>query len=212
MPVAHDSESVLSILQHHVPQPSVDYAHQLWLQTPFHLKLTRSRQTKVGDFSCKSNSAHVQITLNHDLNPYLFLLTYVHEVAHLRVFLAHGRRAEAHGAEWKDSFKVLLQPLLQESIFPYQILHELRRHMVNPKASSFADIGLTVALRAHDKNSQSIALLSSLPTGSIFKLQGRYFKKGQLRRTRVVCMEMKSKRNYLVPMEAQVSDVQLSLL
>jgi SprT protein len=212
MPTANDTESILHILQQRVPSPSIAYAHQLWRQSPFLLKLTKSRQTKVGDFSCKYNSAHVQITLNHDLNPFLFLLTYVHEVAHLRVFLTHGRKVEAHGKEWKDSFKVLLQPLLQESVFPYQILHELRRHMANPKASSFADIGLTVALRAHDKNSQSMAALSSIPSGSIFKLQGRYFKKGQLRRTRVVCMEMKSKKNYLVPMEAQVSDVQLSLL
>lgn len=84
--------------------------------------------------------------------------------------------------------------------------------MVNPKASSFADVTLTQRLRAYDANRKSMPLLSSLPEGSIFKLQGRYFKKGKLRRTRVLCLEMKSKRNYLVPAEAEVSDVQLALL
>ncbi len=212
MPVANDSPNVLSILSSHIPQPSVAYAHQLWHESPFELKLTRSRQTKVGDFSCRHSSANVRITLNHDLNPYLFLLTYVHEVAHLRVFLQYGRKAEAHGQEWKARFQNLLQPLLRESIFPSEILQELLRHMANPKASSFADIALTQALRAHDKNSHAMAVLSGIPEGSIFKLQGRYFKKGKLRRTRVVCMEVRSKRNYLVPVEAQVSDVQLSLL
>jgi SprT protein len=212
MPVANDSTSVLSILNNQIPQPSVVYAHQLWHESPFELKLARSRQTKVGDFSCKHNSAKVRITLNHDLNPYLFLLTYVHEVAHLRVYLGHGRKAAAHGHEWKSSFQHLLSPLLQESTFPVEILHELQRHMINPKASSFADIALTQALRAYDKNTHSIAVLSGIPEGSIFKLQGRYFKKGKLRRTRVVCMEVKSKRNYLVPVEAQITDVQLSLL
>jgi SprT protein len=71
---------------------------------------------------------------------------------------------------------------------------------------------LTQVLRSFDVNQKSVALLSGIPEGSIFKLQGRYFKKGKLRRTRVLCQEMKTKRNYLVPMEAQVSDVQLALL
>jgi len=212
MPVANDSFSILSILSTTIPQPSVVYAHRLWEESPFELKLTKTRQTKVGDFTCTHHTATVRITLNHDLNPYLFLLTYVHEVAHLRVYLNHGRKAEAHGQEWRASFKQLLSPLLLDSIFPSQILQELQRHMVNPKASSFADIALTQALRSFDKNPQSVIVLSGIPEGSIFKLQGRYFKKGKLRRTRVVCQEVKSKRNFLVPVEAQVSDVQLSLL
>jgi SprT protein len=212
MPKANDSSSIQAILAKHLPPQAIAYAFLLWQQSPFLLKLTKSRQSKVGDFSCRHNSTQVQITLNHDLNPYLFLLTYVHEVAHLRVYLAHGRRAEAHGREWKDSFKLLLAPMLHESIFPDDILLELRRHMVNPKASSFADVTLTHRLRAYDANRKPVTLLSALPEGSIFKLQGRYFKKGKLRRTRVLCLEMKSKRNYLVPAEAEVSDVQLALL
>jgi SprT protein len=212
MPAANDSESVLSILQHHVPQPSVAYSYALWQQHPFTLKITKARQTKVGDFSCRHSGTHLQITLNHDLNPYLFLLTYVHEVAHLRVFIQHGRKAEAHGHHWKEAFKELLAPLLSETVFPHQILHALQLHMQNPKASSFADVYLTQVLRSFDVNQKSVALLSGIPEGSIFKLQGRYFKKGKLRRTRVLCQEMKTKRNYLVPMEAQVSDVQLALL
>lgn len=212
MPKANESSSIQAILASHLPSQALAYAFLLWQQSPFLLKLTKSRQTKVGDFSCRHNSTQVQITLNHDLNPYLFLLTYVHEVAHLRVYLAYGRRAEAHGIEWKDSFKQLLAPLLHQSIFPEDILSELKRHMVNPKASSFADVKLTQKLKAYDANRKPMALLSTLPEGSIFKLQGRYFKKGKLRRTRVLCMEMKSKRNYLVPAEAEVSDVQLALL
>ena len=83
--------------------------------------------------------------------------------------------------------------------------------MINPKASSFADTNLTKVLRSFDKGLQLIAL-SDIPEGSIFRLQGRFFKKGFLRRTRVLCKEIKTKRNYLVPIDALVSDVQLSLL
>jgi hypothetical protein len=207
-----DSAKVLSLLQQHIPSAAVAYAFSLWEEKPFELKLTRSRQTKVGDFTCKRNATHLRITLNHDLNPYIFLLTYVHEVAHLRVFLVHASRAEAHGVEWKRTFQELLRPLLQENAFPAEILHELNRHMANPMASSFADVKLTKALRSFDKNAQTITVLTDVPEGSLFKLQGRYFKKGKLRRTRVVCMEMKTKRNYLVPVDAHVTDVQLALL
>lgn len=199
------------MLQSHVPASSLDYCFSLWKESPFELKITKSRQTKVGDFTSRHSKLHPRITLNNDLNQYLFLMTYVHEVAHLRVFLQFGGRVDPHGEKWKTAFTDLLLPLLWETVFPEEILHELRRHMINPKASSFADSELTQAFRKFDKNTNQM-MLSQVPEGSIFKLQGRYFKKGKLRRTRVLCRELQSKRDYLVPADAVVSDVQLSLL
>ena len=204
--------TVQDILQSHVPPSALEYCLNLWKASPFELKITRSRQTKVGDFTSKRTRNHPRITLNHDLNPYLFLVTYIHEVAHLYVYLKFGNRVDPHGEEWKTSFTDLMVPLLWESVFPEEILHVLRRHMIHPKASSFADAELTLALRKFDKDAHRFATLSEIPEGSIFKLQDRYFQKGKLRRTRVVCRELKSKRDYLVPADAQVSDVQFSLL
>ena len=166
----------------------------------------------MGDFTSKRSKSHPRITLNNDLNTYLFLTTYIHEVAHLHVFLRFGHRVDPHGEEWKEKFTDLLMPLLWDHVYPEEILHELRRHMINPKASSFADTKLTEAFRQFDKNKNHAAVLSELPEGSIFLLQGKYFKKGKLRRTRVLCKELKSKRDYLVPADALVNDVQLSLL
>jgi hypothetical protein len=203
---------VLEILRKHVPPASVEYCFNLWAACPFELKLSRSRQTKVGDFTSRRSRRHPRITLNNDLNPYLFLTTYIHEVAHLRVYLRYDDRVDPHGEEWKQAFTDLLIPMLWEHIYPEQILHELRRHMVNPKASSFADTKLTEAFRLFDLNKSHAAVLSQLPEGSTFKLQGKYFKKGKLRRTRILCKELKSKRDYLVPADALVNDVQLSLL
>jgi SprT protein len=207
-----NANKVLEILDAHLPQSAVEYCFNLWKSGPFELKLARSRQTKVGDFTSKRSKSHPRITLNNDLNPYLFLTTYIHEVAHLHVFLRFGHRVEPHGEEWKQKFTALLMPLLWEHVYPEEILHELRRHMINPKASSFADTKLTEAFRGFDRNKNHAAVLSELPEGSIFLLQGKYFKKGKLRRTRVLCKELKSKRDYLVPADALVNDVQLSLL
>jgi len=204
--------TVQDILQTHVPPSAVEYCLNLWNASPFELKVTRSRQTKVGDFTSRRTRNHPRITLNHDLNPYLFLVTYIHEVAHLHVYLKFGNRVDPHGEEWKTSFTELMVPLLWESVFPEEILHELRRHMINPKASSFADTGLTLAFRKFDKNRDAFAILSEIPEGSIFMFQGRYFKKGKLRRTRILCRELNTRRDYLVPADAQVSNVQFSLL
>jgi len=204
------SDRVLHLLQSHVPAPALGYCFDLWKASPFELKITRSRQTKVGDFTSRNTRSHPRITLNNDLNPYLFLMTYVHEVAHLRVYLAHGSRVDPHGVQWRTTFTDLMVPLLWEDVFPDEILHELRRHMINPKASSFADTHLTEVFRMFDKN--PALTLNQVPEGSIFKLQGRWFRKGKLRRTRVLCRELQSRRDYLVPVDAIVTDVQLSLL
>ncbi|MEO5601804.1 MAG: transcription elongation protein SprT [Cyclobacteriaceae bacterium] len=207
-----NSEKIYSILQDHLPFPALSYCHKLWSETPFELKITKTRQTKVGDFTSKRSIAHPRITLNHELNVFLFLITYIHEVAHLRVHLQFGNRVDPHGEEWKSGFRLLLQPMLDKIVFPDNIYKELLRHMVNPKASSFADSSLTKVLRSYDRNADQYATLSDIPEGSVFHFQGRYFKKGKIRRTRVLCHEVKTRRHYLVPADVLVSSVQLSLL
>jgi hypothetical protein len=205
-------EKIQAILQEHIIHDAVPYCVSLWTQSPFELKLTKSRQTKVGDFTSRRSAIHPRITLNHDLNPHIFLMTYIHEVAHHYVHKKYGHKVDPHGDEWKNTYQELMRPLLNETIFPPDILPELHRHMANPKASSFADTHLTKVLRQHDKDAEKIVVLSEIPEGSIFSIRGRFFKKGMLRRTRYLCREIKTKRNYLVPCDAHVSNVQLSLL
>jgi hypothetical protein len=205
------ADTIFSLLQSHVPATALDYSFALWKSSPFELKITKSRHTKVGDFTSQGTKSHPKITLNNDLNQYLFLVTYVHEVAHLRVYLKYGARLDPHGEQWKTTFTDLMVPLLWESVFPEEILHPLRKHMINPKASSFADTELTQAFRKFDKETNEM-ILTEVPAGSIFRYQGKYFKKGKLRRTRILCRELASRRDYLVPADAYVTDVQLSLL
>jgi SprT protein len=207
-----NEEKVYLTLQQHVPQQALEYCHSLWKIHPFELKITRTRNTKVGDFTSRRDVKYQRITLNHDLNPFLFLTTYIHEVAHLYVFLKFGNKVDPHGEEWKNAFKQLMAPMLHKSIFPIEILHLLQSHMASPKASSFADSDLTKAFRLFDKNADQFMCLSDIPEGSIFQFQSRYFKKGKLKRTRILCRELNSKRNYLIPAEVLVSNVQLSML
>ena len=207
-----NEEKVYHTLQQHVPANALAYCFALWKNNPFDLKITKSRQTKVGDFTSRKDIKRPKITLNHDLNPFLFLTTYIHEVAHLHVFIRFGNRVDPHGDEWKHVFKHLMAPMLARDIFPDEILVILHKHMQHPKASSFADADLTRAFRLYDRSASQHAALSDIPEGSIFKFQQRYFQKGKLKRTRVLCKDMQSKRNYLIPAEVLVTDVQLSML
>jgi len=202
-------EEVYRVLEKHLPAQAIAYCFKLWEENPFQFKITRSRQTKVGDFMHRRGVS--QITVNRDCNPYLFLVTYVHEVAHHHVHMRRHPGIDPHGMEWKCTFKDLMMPLLRKDVFPDEILHVLARHMENPKASSFADAELTRAFRLFDPNASNPSL-SDLPEGSIFEFQKRVFQKGKAKRTRIVCRELKSKRNYLIPGEVVVTNVQLSLL
>jgi SprT protein len=207
-----NEEKVYSTLEKHVPAEALAFCYVLWKSCPFELRITRTRQSKVGDFTGRKDAKYQRITLNQELNPYLFLFTYIHEVAHLHVYLKYGNRVDPHGDQWKHAFKQIMAPLLVNSVFPNEILHLLQKHMVNPKASSFADSDLTKAFRSFDKNADHYTCLSDIPEGSIFQFQRRYFKKGKLKRTRIVCHDLKSKRNYLIPADVLVNNVQLSLL
>ena len=64
-----NTNQVFTILQTHVPASALEYCFTLWNASPFELKITKSRQTKVGDFTSRNTKRHPRITLNNDLNP-----------------------------------------------------------------------------------------------------------------------------------------------
>lgn len=192
-----------SLLETHMPSGAVAYCHQLWLETPFQLILRKSRTTKLGDFSCRPGR-QPRITINADSHPFVFLLTYLHEVAHMRIHGEFGFKVPPHGKEWKQRFRELCSPLLASGIFPETLAIVLRHHLQNPAASSFSDVRLARVLQELDHRSSGVLMLADLPEGSRFQLRGRWYQKGKLKRTRVVCRELTSKRNYLISAHAPV--------
>jgi hypothetical protein len=136
----------------------------------------------------KGRHAH-QITVNHDLNPYSFLITYVHEVAHLRVESNTRRRIAPHGREWKQEFARLLDYFLKQDIFPSDVVGALTSYIQNPAASSCSDHDLLRALRKYDrKEMQHVLHLEDVPKDALFRLHAsrskQLFQKGDLLRTR----------------------------
>lgn len=200
------NENFNKAFEKHVPAAAVSYCYQLWAESPFNFNITKERSTKLGDFKYRRDRKVQSISINHNLNPYQFLITYIHEVAHYRAFTDFGLNIKPHGREWKQTFQKLLIPMLKPEVFPKDILLALRIHMRNPKASTGADLFLSKVVKLYNKPGNSeLHLLADLKLGETFELRGRQFLKQEVRRTRVVCTELATNKKYLISAHAEVN-------
>lgn len=195
--------SIRQILVDKVPEMAVSYCVDLWKEAPFNFKVTRARTSKYGDYRYWPKTEKHQVTVNGNLNPYQFLVTYVHEVAHRRVHRSKGDQ-KPHGKLWKDMFKALMLPLLNAQVFPDDVLRPLAKHMKNPKASAVGDLELFTALQGHNKDHKEVLTLAKIADGNSFSLKSRVFEKIETKRTRALCQETRTGRKYLISLMAEV--------
>lgn len=181
-----------------MPENAVHYCLDLWLAMPFHFKVTRTRNSKLGDYRHDRRTASHSISINHELNPYSFVITYIHEVAHLLTTTRKQGKVAPHGVEWQANFKELMLPILSDLVFPGEILAPLSKHMKKPKATFYTDAKLVQALRKYDEHESELMPLSLLNEGDKFVFNRRMFTKLSLRRTRVLCQEADSPKKYLI--------------
>ena len=192
------------VLGKYLPERSVDLCLQLIKVNGVHLKIVNERVTRHGDYRRLPDGKHM-ITVNATLNEYRFLITLVHEIAHLVAFEKYGRSIKPHGVEWKRTFQFLMLPFLRPEIFPSKLLPLLALHFKNPKASSSTDARLSIALQQFDKHENDKTYVFQLPIGSIFRIyNGKLFKKGNKRVKRFECVEVKTGRVYLFQPNAEV--------
>lgn len=185
-----------SILQKYIPENAVPVVAEWVYKFDFKLKIKKSRSTKFGDYRPPINGSNHQITVNHNMNRYAFLITLIHEVAHLHTYNKHKDRVKPHGMEWKESYKQLMAPFLNTDIFPHDIVNSLNKYMTNPAASSCSDIELLRTLKKYDEGQQGI-LLEELVHGKVFIYNNREFARGERIRKRFKCVELKTKTVYL---------------
>jgi SprT protein len=198
-PTVKNSTQLEGALARFLPEGSLELACNMLREYPHHLVITEPRSTKLGDFTPSLHGRH-QLTVNGNLNPYAFLITLMHELAHLMTFLEHKNSVKPHGQEWKLSFKKTLSPFLLKEIFPKDVEAAIAAYLKNPAATTCSDLRLSKALANYDKSSHpNIKLIDDVPAGTRF-LYGRdkrvFFKKVKIR-TRYRCIEEKTGHEYL---------------
>lgn len=190
-------------LSKYVPEFAVKPVFELIVEHRVHLKIVNERLTRHGDYRKAMTGRH-EITVNGSLNKYRFLITLIHEIAHLVAFEKFGRNIKPHGNEWKHTFQQLMVPYIRPEIFPNQLLPLLARHFRNPSASSDTDTTLSLALKQFDKQNDKNYVFE-IPYGSVFRIKnGKVFKKIAVRTKRYECLEMSSGRLYLFNPNAEV--------
>jgi hypothetical protein len=194
---------VKDVLSRYLPENAVDPLFELVKMYGVHLKIVNERVTRHGDYHRDASGYH-RITVNANLNKYRFLITLVHEIAHLAAFEKYGRNIKPHGEEWKSTFQKLMLPMIQPQVFPNQLLPLLARHFRNPKASSDTDATLSLALKEFDERSDKNYIFE-VPYGARFRIyNGRVFEKGAQRIKRFECRELSTGKIYLFNPNAEV--------
>lgn len=157
----------------------------------------------MGDYRPPFKGANHRISVNYDLNTYGFLITTVHEFAHLLTWNENKGTVKPHGEEWKANFKKMMQPFFEMNIFPDDLHRAIEKYLMNPAASSCSDLNMFRAIQIYNKDSGS-RLVESLPADTHFMLKDRTFKKGQKLRKRYSCLEISTGRIYLFHPMAEV--------
>jgi SprT protein len=196
-------EKAIQIFSKYIPQDFVVMISDLYLSSHVKFKIVKPRSTKLGDFRNGTKDQLPQITINGNLNPYAFLITTLHEFAHLQTYNKFGRKVLPHGEEWKNNFRILLLPIIKSNKLPKDIENALVNSLVKTKASSCSDIQLSRALKNYDLKSTSTTRLEDIPKNTKFILNNRAFIKGELRRTRYLCTDNKNK-SFLIHALAEI--------
>ncbi|MEP6615271.1 MAG: SprT-like domain-containing protein [Ginsengibacter sp.] len=190
-------EAPLAELGSFLPAGSLDDVIAFLLKYKVHLTITRERQSVLGDYRNKHVHSNHRISVNGNLNHYSFLVTLLHELAHLLTYEKYGNRIPPHGSQWKKEYSMILSSFMSKKIFPQDVELALMKNLINPTASSCADTNLIRVMRKYDEKSER-HLVEELPYGALFKIKGdKIFRKGDKVRKRFKCTEMSTGKVYL---------------
>lgn len=191
-------EAPLEYLSRFIPPAAVPRVLDYLNQYKVHLTITRERKSILGDYRHATKHKAHRISVNGNLNRFAFLITLVHELAHLVTFMQFSNRVQAHGKEWKALFALLLKDFMEQGIFPADIHQALLKSIHDLPASSCADEGLMRILKKYDPPGSNLVLVEEVPEGQLFDIgEGRIFRKGGKLRKRYQCTEVKTGKVYL---------------
>lgn len=189
----------LTLLKNYVPEKAADDVLYFMHSYHIHLKIKRERKAILGDYRPAMHGKPHTISINATLNAYHFLITFVHELAHLVTFLNHHHRVQPHGKEWKGVYRILMSRFLGKEIFPAEVEEAIQQSLHKSGASTCSEPELYKVLRRYDEKKVGY-FIEELEAGTIFFTdKGKRFQLMNKRRTRYECKELSTGHVYLFP-------------
>src|ERR1700676_1773219 len=115
-------EAPLEYLQEYMPEGSGELIFKYLHTYHVHLTITRGRKSVLGDYRHSTGRQNHRISVNGNLNKFAFLITLIHELAHLVTFMQFGNQVASHGKEWKLIYRKMLEDFIALQLFPADIL------------------------------------------------------------------------------------------
>jgi SprT protein len=191
-------EAPLEYLGQFIPDVAAPQVLEYLHHYRVHLTITRERKSVLGDYRHATQAQNHRISVNGNLNSYSFLITLIHELAHLVTFMEFGNKVQSHGKEWKQIYRKMLEDFIRLAVFPEDILAAIKKSLHDLPASSCADEGLMRVLKRYDKNPAGLVLVEQIGDGACFSIgEGKIFRKGKKLRKRFQCVELSTGKLYL---------------
>lgn len=192
-------ETSIEFLDQFLPRGAFEQVAPFFKTHTIHLTITHERKSVLGDYRHPVKDApHHRISINANLNPYSFLITLLHELAHMFTFVHFAHKAAPHGKEWKTQFRHILIPFMGKRFFPADVEKALLAYLHNPAASTCTDQGLYKALYRYDEQKPGHMMLDDLPLNHFFETDdGLSYQKLEKLRTRTRCKNVTTGKIYL---------------
>jgi SprT protein len=179
-------------LEKYLPPNTLHYLKIWFADYYIHIKVTRNRNSKLGDYRKLPNHSH-EITINSTLVPQLFFFVLTHELAHLIAFEKYGRKISPHGNEWKETFRhMLLQSI---SVYEEDLRPVIIQFSKSPKANFMASPDLVKYFHI-EKQEDSLTFIEELEKGDFFMYRNeKYLLEGLIKKN-YLCKNLATGRKY----------------
>lgn len=191
-------ETSFSLLEQFLPRGAYEQIAPFFQSHTVHLTLTHERKSVLGDYRHPVPDApYHRISINANLNPYSFLITLLHELAHMYTFVHFAHKAPPHGKEWKTQFRHILIPFMGKRFFPGDVEKALHAYLHNPAASTCTDAQLYKSLYRYDEHKPGFKLVDDIGLNQYFETEdGQVYQKLEKLRTRTRCQNLMSGKVY----------------
>ncbi|MCD9618350.1 SprT-like domain-containing protein [Chryseobacterium gleum] len=179
-------------LEKYLPQNTLKYL-KIWFSDYYiHIKVTRNRNSKLGDYRKLPDNSH-EITVNSTLTPQLFFFVLTHELAHLIAFEKYGRRISPHGNEWKETFRNMLLESLE--IYDEELKPIIIKFSKSPKANFMASPDLVRYFHT-EKQDDTLHFIEELKKGEFFIYRNEKYLLEGLVKKNYLCKNLATGRKY----------------